>query len=207
LVSSKRYKKRKNNREKSMTGIIPLYVPDRIRLKALEYQKSLGTLKNSITEGKGTPAAYVGKMMVADYLGIHCVSRSYHENFVYYGDRINVKSVRCSSQPFGFYDVSITFDVDDFQNIDGFIFTRVSYNYRRVWICGYQSKKDHKEKSRKMRTGEVDLNNGYKCSKGCYKIQIKDLVPLSQYMREKACSIEGVLKKFEEAPLPKGIKR
>lgn len=135
--------------------------------------EKIGVLKNSITEGKGNLAGYIGKKVVADYLGVP-VNPSTDFDMVYDGNRINVKTKRTNYPPSKVYECSIAaFNTN--QQCDWYVFTRVHNDLSRAWILGYMGKHEYFATARFLKKGDYDHTNRFQTKADCYNVSIMKL--------------------------------
>ena len=72
-----------------------------------EKAKSIGKLKNSITNGKGNLSGVLGEYLAHKHLPRSIWKNTFDYDLVENGVRIDVKTKRCTSAPKDFYDCSI----------------------------------------------------------------------------------------------------
>ena len=147
---------------------------DRARKKAVE----MGKIPNSITNGGGSLAGFIGEVVVADILKIK------HDNTYNYdlvnlsGKKIDVKTKRCNSQPQKTYDCSISAHGTK-QECDSYIFVRVLNNLSRAWVLGEIDKQEYFDKARFCKKGDIDPDNGFNFKADCYNVKIADLIEIN----------------------------
>ena len=155
-------------------GIIEVDVTGGQLLKARKMAHDMGRLNNSITNGGGNIAGFIGEIVVADRI------KAKHKNTYDYdlidrlGNRIDVKTKRCSSEPKPDYDCSIA-AIGTKQECDMYVFVRVLNIYTKAWILGKLSKKDYFDRATYFKKGEKDPSNNFTFRADCYNVKIKDL--------------------------------
>ena len=158
-------------------SIIEIDVTGDQLLRARKLASDMGRLNNSITNGAGNLAGFIGEVVVCDKM------KAKHENTFDYdiidrlGNRIDVKTKRCNSEPKPEYDCSIA-AIGTKQECDAYVFVRVLNIYTKAWILGKLSKKDYFEKARYCKRGEVDEDNKFKFRADCYNVKIGELEQL-----------------------------
>jgi len=118
-------------------------VPQLLVEAAIKRSNKLGVLKNSITEGNGNVAGYIGQMLVALYLK-GCDVDSFGYDVLKDGVRYEIKTKRCTSEPKESYNCSIA-NYNTTQKCDYYVFVRILEDYSRAWILGKKKAKDFYE--------------------------------------------------------------
>ena len=75
----------------------------RARKKAID----MGTIANSITNGGGNLAGFIGEIVVKDYIDAEENNTYDYDIIDKVGNKIDVKTKRCNSEPKPHYDCSI----------------------------------------------------------------------------------------------------
>lgn len=155
--------------------MIELKISDKILIEAKLRAKKLGKLNNSITEGSGNIAGYIGQLLVAEYLN---AEEPDNYNFDVKKDNITyeVKTKRCTSKPRQEYDCSVS-DFNTKQDCDYYIFVRVLEDFSKAWILGKKKKADYFNEARFCEKGKVDEKStfGWKFKADCYNLEISKL--------------------------------
>lgn len=137
-------------------------------------------IKNSITGGKRRFIGCLGEAATASYLKLagHVVeySSSYDYDLIVNGKRLEVKTKRCKSKPLPSYECSVN-KFNHTQACDYYVFTRVTNE--AVYLLGYISPAELKQKARLMKAGDTDTNicdgKPFQFQADCYNIAISDL--------------------------------
>lgn len=170
--------------------------------KMLEARDGRGHLNNSITEGDGTLAGYVGEELVRDYYNF-LPSDTDPEIFHYdaldpkHLGKIDVKTKRCTSEPKPEYNCSIA-ATGAGQQCDYYAFVRVLNDLSQAWILGFIPKADFFALSLKknlvFKRGQPDptSNRGWRFKWDCFNLPISDLLD--------APALPADLAKFEYRP-------
>ena len=133
--------------------------------RAIQKAKMLGTLNNSITQGQGNLAGYLGEEAVASYLKAKIVSsdegtnKFNHDLILLDGSRAEVKSKRRTVPPRDFYEVSVA-KSSLHQKPDLYMFVSLQFNktekkngivrykeLQAVWLLGQKDYKDYIEQA------------------------------------------------------------
>ena len=95
----------------------------------------LGSLRGSITEGRGNWAGFVGEMLVADYLGA-TLENTYDYDLIIDGIRVDVKAKNTTATPRLDYECSVA-DFNTKQKCDMYAFVRVDKEANTAWILSW----------------------------------------------------------------------
>ena len=135
---------------------------------SLIWANMCGSLKNSITEGKGNVAGRLGELAFASYVGAEIAD---HKDFdlTLNGEKIEVKTKRRTVKPRGNYEVSVA-KTSLHQKPDRYVFISIEfdrkdgsnyYGLKNVWLCGDMSAKDYIKKSWVWKKGQMDESNKF----------------------------------------------
>lgn len=142
----------------------------RARKKAID----MGRLANSITNGGGNLAGFIGEIVVTDYLKATEKNTYDYDIVDNLNNKIDVKTKRCNSEPKSHYDCSIAAHGTK-QKCDMYIFVRVLNNFSKAWILGQITKDKYFEKATYHKKGDLDDDNKFKYKTNCYNVRISDL--------------------------------
>lgn len=150
--------------------------------RILEARDGRPHLNNSITEGDGTLAGYLGEELVRDYYNF-LPSDTDPEVFHYdaldpkYLGKIDVKTKRCTSAPKAEYNCSIAATGAN-QQCDYYVFVRVLNDLSEAWILGFIPKHDFFGRAQFFRRGQKDpsSNRGWRFKWDCFNLPISDLL-------------------------------
>ncbi len=140
---------------------------------------ALGTLRNSITEGDGNLAGFVGEAIANSVINGE-ISNTYDYDILANGVSYDVKTKRCTSAPAPHYECSVA-AFNTKQACDVYVFTRVWFDaqrrprWRRGYILGYMEKQEFYRRARKLNRGDIDPSNNFVVKADCYNIKISDL--------------------------------
>lgn len=158
--------------------MIKLLVPKSVVDEAKKYSRFVGEIRGSITQGDGNICGFISKKMVATYLNVPLSIEVGKPNIIYGGKRIGIHGTRTSVSPQPFHSCNIT--DSNFRNLvfDGYIFARVSYENDKMWIVGCCTREDLSQKSKFLRAGDPEGDNGYRTRVDCHNIKISSLSSL-----------------------------
>jgi len=134
----------------------------------------MGVLNNSITNGRGTSAGYIGEMITAQILDAESSNTYDYDLILNSGETVDVKTKRVTSPPKEYYSCSVA-NFRKAQNCDYYAFTRVTRDLKRGWYLGKIKKEDFFNKATYHKRGDIDSSNNFTVSANCYNIPIKEL--------------------------------
>lgn len=154
---------------------IPI-TPQMLR-KAQKKASELGTLKNSITKGKGNLAGFLGEEIVKTYLSAKS-SNTKDYDLSYKKKKYDVKTKLTTKPPLPEYDCSIA-AYNTVQKCDSYIFVRIQKdkddNLICGWILGWMDKEEYFKNAEYWPKGKIDPANGYRVKANCYNVKISEL--------------------------------
>ena len=149
---------------------ITLEMIDKARTKA----KELGTLRNSISKGRGNLIGFIGEEVAQTCLG-GTVDNTYDYDIVLSdGSTVDVKTKSTSVKPLPHYDCSVS-AYNTRQKCDAYAFVRVKHDLSIGWYLGIIEKETYMDTAEMMRKGEIDPSNGFKIKADCYNVKISQL--------------------------------
>ncbi len=164
------------------------YMLERAKEKAV----SLGSLNNSILQGAGNLAGYLGEEALASHTGAEIVSNNRgldkynHDLLMPTGQRVEVKTKRRTVAPRDYYDVSVA-KTSSHQQPDIYAFISIEfqratkehpkkyYGLKNIWLCGFMPAEEYWERATLWEKGKIDKRNGFKTHVDMYNIEIKEL--------------------------------
>ena len=136
----------------------------------------MGAIKNSITNGEGNIAGFLGEELVKHALDC-TIENTKDYDLICNGLTYDVKTKRCKSEPKSFYECSIA-GYNTKQRCDRYIFVRIQFREDRpinAWLLGWMDKKEYFKKAHKLKKGDVDDSNGFVVKADCYNLPIEEL--------------------------------
>jgi hypothetical protein len=135
----------------------------------------MGRLNNSIKNGEGNVAGFLGELVVADCIGAE-VNNTYDYDLKKGLLTFDVKTKLCTSKPKPEYECSVAaFNIS--QKCDYYVFVRVLEDYSKAWVLGEIAKEDYYKQARFCRKGLTDSKShiGWKFKADCYNLEISKL--------------------------------
>jgi len=161
----------------NLDGVIEFNIPDWMYAEAITRSNKLGILNNSITEGQGNVAGYVGQQaFIQLFDGKDVDTFDYdimHPNL----NRVEVKTKRQNVNALRLnYEGSIS-NYNPNQNYDHVAFFRVNLEQRKGWFCGFTTKEGFDKLSRDMTRGKIDKqsSNNFEVKANCKNIYYSQL--------------------------------
>lgn len=149
---------------------ISLEMLDRARTKA----SSLGSLRNSITNGDGNLIGFLGEEIAHSVLGGY-INNSYDYDIVLDdGMTVDVKTKKTSVPPKDHYECSVA-AFNTKQQCDMYCFVRVKSDLSCGWFLGTYNKEAYYKDAVLLKKGDVDLSNNFIVKANCYNMKISDL--------------------------------
>lgn len=140
------------------------------RDKAVE----MGKLRNSILNGAGNIAGFIGESVAQQVLGGDIVNTMDYDLVLNDGLKLDVKTKQTSVKPLPTYSCSIA-ALNTKQNCDYYCFVRVKNDFSVGWYLGVYDKQQYFEDAVFLEKGTVDDSNGYVVKSDCYNIPISKL--------------------------------
>lgn len=144
---------------------------DRAQLRVDE----LPRLNNSITQMQATLHGFTAEEVLADVanlvvVGDYGFDLKHPEN----GTTFELKTKRTKVAPRNYYEVSVA-DFNTRQQADYYAFMRVHNDLTRAWFCGVMPREEYHERSRFLKKGDVDGDNGFVVKADCWNMRIDQL--------------------------------
>ena len=156
-------------------------------VKAKAKASEMGTLRNSITKGKGNVYGFLGEIIVFDLLkkmfnddaDIIEHSNTYDYDLIFNQKaRLDVKTKVVSTPPQGHYECSVA-ALNTSQQCDAYVFTRVLKDMSCGWVLGWYDKKQFLKEATFLKKGQVDPSNNWTVRTDCYNLPINILTDLN----------------------------
>lgn len=139
----------------------------------------MGTLKNSITRGKGNVLGFLGEIVLADHFGWKQANTYDYDLLMPNGKTVDVKSKQCRSIPLPHYECSIS-SYNTKQACDYYAFNRIKSDLSVLWFAGLKSKELYFTQATKKHKGEVDPSNGFMFRSDCFNLPLSELQEYSE---------------------------
>jgi hypothetical protein len=165
---------------KDKYGNIVVPITDDILFKCTKRAIGLGSLRDSIREGSGNLAGYIGQEAVER--AIYGVIRE--DTFDYDakidGYRLEIKTKDRTVLPNPDYECSVA-NTSFHQQADYYIFVSLLRHdklYARAYILGYIPVHDYHTKARFVKKGDVDTSNNFTAHADCWNLKASDLTEI-----------------------------
>tara|TARA_R110000868_G_scaffold376794_1_gene641893 strand:+ start:473 stop:946 length:474 start_codon:yes stop_codon:yes gene_type:complete len=135
--------------------------------------KEMGNLNNSILNGSGSLAGFIGEQIFMNVLGGEW-KNTYDYDVIISEKRIDVKTKQTTVKPKPYYDCSVA-SYNTKQDCDAYAFVRVKKDLSVGWLLGIKPKDKYFKESTFMRKGEVDPSNNFTVRADCYNLRIDKL--------------------------------
>jgi len=147
---------------------------DEDKEKAQHLSKEFGKLNNSIEQGKGNFAGFLGEIAAQRIYGGRIENTYQYDLILPDGRKADVKTKRTSTPPLDYYDCSVA-NFNTHQECDIYIFCRVHYDNTKAWVLGHYDKRDYIKDARRLKKGDQDGDNGFIVRADCYNLAINKL--------------------------------
>jgi len=158
--------------------------------EAQDWANSLGSIKNSITKGKGNYVGRLGELALAKHIGAGDAQDQSGYDLLLDGRKIEVKTKRRAVPPRENYIVNIA-KTSTHQRPDVYAFLSAQFesqkagqykNLQKLWLCGYKSAEDFFKQATFYAKGDIDpgwkptpKREHYRFSADCYVMEVRDL--------------------------------
>lgn len=139
--------------------------------------KEMGQLKGSITRGEGNKAGFIGEIVGCGVCQGKRCNTFQHDFLLPNGQKVEVKTKRCSGKPKLHYNCSVCLDNPN-QTCDYYLFIRVNYEFTTCWVLGYLPKEEFMKLAFILEDGELDLVDnarGFVAKRDCLNVTIEQL--------------------------------
>jgi hypothetical protein len=154
--------------------MIEIVVTPTMLVEARDKAAEMGKLHNSIMNGAGNIAGFIGEEIARQVLGGVLNNTYDYDLTLDNGKTVDVKTKQTSVKPLETYDCSIA-ALNTKQKCDYYCFVRVKNNFTVGWYLGVYDKQQYMEDAVFMKKGDVDSSNGYVVRSDCYNLKISKL--------------------------------
>jgi len=161
----------------NLDGVIEFNIPDWMYAEAISKSNQLRILNNSITNGEGNVAGYIGQLaFIQLFDGQDADTFDYDVLHPDLG-KVEVKTKR---QNVNYVNLNFEGSIADYnpnQEYDHVAFFRVNVNEKKGWFCGFTTKDGFDKLSRNMCKGKVDKesSNSFEVKADCRNIYYSQL--------------------------------
>lgn len=157
--------------------MVEIEITEEMKKRAWRKAREMGKLKNSITDGDGNIAGFLGEE-VANQVIMGQITNTYDYDIIEdSGVKWDVKTKRCTSAPKDYYECSVA-AFNTKQQCNNYAFVRienVNGKWGRAWFLGAYNKNDYFDDATLLKKGQIDPSNNFKVKADCYNIAISKL--------------------------------
>jgi hypothetical protein len=157
--------------------MIEIEITEQMKKRAWKKARKMGELNNSITNGDGNIAGFLGEE-VANQIINGTISNTYDYDIISSdGTKWDVKTKRCTSPPREHYECSVA-AYNTKQHCDNYVFVRIENingKWGRAWFLGIYNKKDYLKDAKFLKKDQIDSSNNFKVKADCYNLPIYKL--------------------------------
>ncbi len=154
--------------------MIEIVVTGDMLVTARDKAAEMGKLRNSITNGAGNIAGFIGESIAQQVMGGVLANTYDYDLILCNGKTVDVKTKLTSVKPLDTYDCSIA-GLNTKQDCDYYAFVRVKNDLSVGWYLGVYDKQQYMLDSTLMKKGTIDTANGYVVKSDCYNLKINQL--------------------------------
>jgi len=154
--------------------MIEVVITGEMLVTARDKAAEMGRLRNSIINGAGNIAGFIGEAIAQQVMGGVLTNTYEYDLILSNGKTVDVKTKQTSVKPLDTYECSIA-ALNTTQECDYYAFVRVKNDFSVGWFLGICSKERYYEEAVFMQKGTVDPSNGYVVRSDCYNLPIHKL--------------------------------
>ena len=154
--------------------MIEVVITGEMLVTARDKAAEMGKLRNSIINGAGNIAGFIGEAIAQQVMGGMLTNTYEYDLILDNGKTVDVKTKQTSVKPLDTYECSIA-GLNTTQECDYYAFVRVKNDFSVGWFLGVYDKKQYMLDSILMKKGTIDTSNGYTVKSDCYNLKIHKL--------------------------------
>ena len=154
--------------------MIEIVVTGDMLVTARDKAAEMGKLRNSITNGAGNIAGFIGEAIAQQVMGGVLANTYEYDLILCNGKTVDVKTKQTSVKPLETYECSIA-GLNATQECDYYAFVRVKNDFSVGWFLGVYKKQQYMIDSVFLKKGTIDPDNGYVVRSDCYNLKINQL--------------------------------
>lgn len=154
--------------------MIEVIVTGDMLVEARDKAAEMGRLCNSIINGAGNIAGFIGEAIAQKVMGGVLANTYDYDLVLCNGKTVDVKTKQTSVKPLETYECSIA-KLNTTQECDFYAFVRVKNDFSVGWLLGVYEKQQYMLDSVFMKKGTIDPSNGYTVKSDCYNLKINQL--------------------------------
>ena len=154
--------------------MIEVVVTGDMLVTARDKAAEMGKLRNSIINGAGNIAGFIGEAIAQQVMGGVLANTYDYDLILCNGKTVDVKTKQTSVKPLETYECSIA-GLNATQECDYYAFVRVKNDFSVGWFLGVYKKQQYMLDSVFLKKGTIDPDNGYVVRSDCYNLKINQL--------------------------------
>ena len=154
--------------------MIEVVVTGDMLVTARDKAAEMGKLRNSIINGAGNIAGFIGEAIAQQVMGGVLANTYEYDLILCNGKTVDVKTKQTSVKPLETYECSIA-GLNATQECDYYAFVRVKNDFSVGWFLGVYKKQQYMLDSVFLKKGTIDPDNGYVVRSDCYNLKINQL--------------------------------
>lgn len=154
--------------------MIEVVVTGDMLVTARDKAAEMGKLRNSIINGAGNIAGFIGEAIAQQVMGGVLANTYEYDLILCNGKTVDVKTKQTSVKPLETYECSIA-GLNTKQECDYYAFVRVKNDFSVGWFLGVYEKQQYMLDSIFLKKGTIDPDNGYVVRSDCYNLKINQL--------------------------------
>ena len=154
--------------------MIEVVVTGDMLVTARDKAAEMGKLRNSIINGAGNIAGFIGEAIAQQVMGGVLANTYEYDLILCNGKTVDVKTKQTSVKPLDTYECSIA-GLNTKQECDYYAFVRVKNDFSVGWFLGVYEKQQYMLDSIFLKKGTIDPDNGYVVRSDCYNLKINQL--------------------------------
>jgi len=159
--------------------VVEVRIDEGMLSRARILAEKMGALNNSIRNGEGNLAGFLGEECVLQYYPHAKRDNGYDHDILLKPFRVEVKTKDRTVIPQDDYECSIA-NYNTRQDTDYYFFVSLLRNNGRYscgYLLGYIKPEDYYRKAKALKTGELDPSNNFTVKADCWNLPIRELLP------------------------------
>ena len=154
--------------------MIALDITDDMVVEARHKMLEMGLLHQSILNGGGTLAGFIGEQVALKVMGGKWLNTYDYDIMLGNGKVVDVKTKQTSVAPMPHYECSVTAK-NTMQKCDMYAFVRVKKDLSTAWFLGSKDKTEYFDNAVFKKKGDKDDDNNFVVRSDCYNMAITEL--------------------------------
>ena len=154
--------------------MIALNITDAMVVEARHKMLEMGLLHQSILNGGGTLAGFIGEQVALKVMGGKWLNTYDYDIMLDNGKTVDVKTKQTSVPPLNHYECSVA-KLNTKQKCDMYAFVRVKKDLSTAWFLGSKDKTEYFDNAVFKKKGDKDDDNNFVVRSDCYNMAITEL--------------------------------